>query len=64
MMSKRNDPGIRCVNCGCRLDPGERCDCEEIEVRQKTAAEKAKTRRIIAHNMRMMEKADEEWRFA
>lgn len=22
---------IRCANCGAFLDPGERCDCEEIE---------------------------------
>lgn len=20
-----------CPNCGCNLDPGEQCDCEEVE---------------------------------
>lgn len=55
---------VRCVNCGCRLDPGERCDCEQQEAQRKTAAQQAKTRCIVEHNTRMMEQAQLEWGYA
>lgn len=65
MMTKRNrGPGIVCTNCGCRLDPGERCDCEEREQRSAQQRKTAKTRRIIAHNIRMMEQARIEFDYA
>lgn len=60
-MAKKHGPGIRCANCGCHLDPGERCDCEQQEQQRKDAAARAKTRRLIAHNLRMVERAQEEW---
>ena len=51
-------PGIRCVNCGCRLDPGERCDCEKITAEKRTAEQMERTRRIVEHNLRLMEEAN------
>ena len=64
-MAKRNNgPGILCVNCGCRLDPGERCDCEQREQQNAQQRKTAKTRRIIAHNIRMMEQAQIEFDYA
>jgi len=24
-----------CLNCGCNLDPGEKCDCEEKRAREQ-----------------------------
>lgn len=47
----RKSPGIRCTECGCRLDPGERCDC-------KTNPDASpSTRQIIEHNKAMMKTA-------
>lgn len=57
-------PGIRCVDCGCRLDPGERCDCEKQEDERKTAEKAAATRRIAEHNLRMMEQAAMEFYYS
>lgn len=57
-------PGVRCVNCGCRLDPGERCDCERIERQNRTAEQRARTRAIIEHNMRMIEQAQREFLYS
>lgn len=57
-------PGIRCVNCGCRLDHGERCDCEKITAEKRTAEQMEKTRRIVEHNLRVMEEAEKEWQYA
>ena len=56
-MKKPKAAGIRCCECGCRLDPGERCDCEKENAERRTAEQLAKTRRIIAQNIRMMEQA-------
>ena len=56
-MAKRNGPGIRCVNCGCRLDPGERCDCEQQEAKRRAEERAAHTRQVVAHNLRMIENA-------
>ena len=44
-------PGIRCTECGARLDPGERCDCE------RTQNARPATKRIIEHNKPMMKNA-------
>lgn len=55
-MTKRHGPGIRCVNCGCHLDPGERCDCEEREA-QAVAKQTARRRKLIAQNRMMRERA-------
>ena len=63
-MAKRDSPGVLCVNCGCRLDSGERCDCEQQEAQRRTERKAARTREIIAHNLRMMEQAQEEWDYA
>lgn len=54
-------PGIRCTECGARVDPGERCDCERTAAEKRTARQLAHTRRIIAHNIRMMEQAQTEF---
>lgn len=29
-----------CMKCGCSLDPGERCDCEEEKKKQEVYMEK------------------------
>lgn len=63
-MKNKRLPGIRCVECGARLDPGERCDCEKTIAQQREARKSAKTREIVAHNMRMMERAAMEWDYA
>lgn len=60
----KKSPGICCVNCGCRLDPGERCDCEKITAEKRTAEQLARTRRIVEHNLRVMEEAEKEWQYA
>lgn len=63
-MAKRKSQGVRCVNCGCTLDPGERCDCEKLEVKRKEMAQKAQRSRIVSHNIRMMEQARIEFDYA
>ena len=63
-MVKRNGPGIRCVNCGCHLDPGERCDCERVEAERRAAEKAANTRRIVEHNLRVMEQAQLEFYYS
>lgn len=63
-MARKKGPGIRCVNCGCHLDPGERCDCEKLEAQRRSAAKQAETRRIVEHNLRMMEQALVEFDYA
>lgn len=50
-MSKKSPPGVRCVECGCRLDPGERCDCKT------NPDERRSTQQIIEHNKAMMKTA-------
>lgn len=50
-MSKKFPPGVRCVECGCRLDPGERCDCET------NSAARSSTKQIIEHNKAIMKTA-------
>ena len=61
MTTTDNRHGIRCTECGARLDPGERCDCERTAAEKQTARQLAHTRRIIAHNIRMMERAQAEF---
>lgn len=56
--------GIRCVNCGHRYVPGKRCDCEKITAEKRTAEQMEKTRRIVEHNLRVMEEAEKEWQYA
>ena len=63
-MANKKGPGIRCVECGARLDPGERCDCEKIIAQQREARKSARTREIVANNIRMMERAETEWEYA
>lgn len=63
-MTSKKHPGIRCMECGARLDPGERCDCEKIIAERKLAEKKARTRRIIEHNLRVVEHAMIEWDYA
>ena len=29
-----------CPDCGCSLDPGEKCDCENVERQQREAMER------------------------
>ncbi len=63
-MLRKKGPGIRCANCGCHLDPGERCDCEQREAERRAAEKAAATRRIVEHNLRMMEQAMVEFDYA
>ena len=36
-----------CPHCGCNLDPGERCDCQDAHERKR--------RKRIANNLKMSE---------
>lgn len=38
----------KCPICGCALDPGERCDCQDREEAVKAAAEKESVRERLA----------------
>lgn len=59
----KNDrrPGIKCPDCGCRLDPGEVCDCERLKAEMEERKKHARTQAIIAHNMEVIEQAMHEW---
>lgn len=63
-MKSKKGPGIRCTDCGCRLDHGEHCDCERITAEKRTAQQNAKIRKIVADNMRTAEQAMIEWDYA
>lgn len=63
-MTSKKGPGIRCTDCGCRLDPGERCDCERLAAEKRSKQQQAKKRQIIARNRRIMEQAMIEWGYA
>ena len=66
-MSKKT-PGIRCTECGATLDRNEYythvCDCEREAAEKRTAEQLARTRRIVEHNLRMVEEAEKEWQYA
>lgn len=36
-----------CPRCGCNLDPGEQCDCEEEEKREQERREKMFDRLVV-----------------
>ena len=57
MLRKHHGTGVRCVNCGAWLEPGDRCDCERQQAQKREAEQQAKRRAIIAHNRAMMERA-------
>ena len=59
-MAKRSGPGVRCVNCGCRLDPGERCDCEERES-QMIHKQSMRRLQLVERNKRLLERAFAEY---
>lgn len=63
-MERSKTQGIRCVECGCFLDHGERCDCEQRTAERLEEAKRASIRRTIEHNIKMMERAREEWEYA
>lgn len=60
---KDKKPGIRCANCGARLDSGERCDCEQYMAEHARKQREAKRRTIITHNMEMIAQAEREWMY-
>lgn len=57
MLRKHHVPGVRCVNCGAWLEPGDRCDCERDQAQKREAKQQAKRRAIIAQNRAMRERA-------
>lgn len=59
-MAKRNGPGVRCVNCGCILDYGERCDCEERE-NQMLRKQALRKLQLLAKNKRLLDTAFDEY---
>lgn len=59
-MPKRSGPGVRCVNCGCRLDPDERCDCEERE-NQMLRKQALRKLQLAERNKRLLERAFDEF---
>ena len=63
-MAKSRSQGVRCVNCGCYLDPGDRCDCEQLEAERLAERKRAETRRIVEQNLRIIEQAEKEWEYA
>ena len=53
---KRNSVyGSVCAECGARLDPGERCDCERQRAEQLQQQRQRKARRRVAANEQAME---------
>lgn len=58
---KHNAIGVRCPNCGCTLDYGERCDCEQREAEMKRATERVKKQKAIRQNTELMAQAEQEW---
>lgn len=62
----KNDrrPGIKCPDCGCRLDHGEVCDCERLKAEKRTKERRSKTAAIIAHNLEVVEQAMRDWDYA
>ena len=63
-MKRDKYPGIRCPECGARLDPDEVCDCERLKAEQEQRRKRAKTQAIIAHNLEVVEQAILEWDYA
>lgn len=57
-------PGVRCAECGCRLDPGELCDCDRIAAERAWLESFARKRKLVAHNIRMMEEARREYEWS
>lgn len=49
-----------CPRCGCNLDPGERCDCLEVE----EAKEKEKQERLKQMEENVCVDSDGQFRFA
>ena len=57
-------PGIKCPDCGCRIDHGEVCDCERLKAEKRTKERRSKTAAIIAHNLEVVEQAIRDWDYA
>lgn len=56
-MDKKKGAGNVCEACGCRLDYGERCDCEKLAAERAWLEAFARKRKLVDHNIRMMEEA-------
>ena len=52
---------IRCANCGAFLDPGERCDCEEMENSLMHRRKAAKARKRYEPEPSEQEKLARAW---
>lgn len=61
----KKTPGIRCTECGATLDRSEYyshvCDCERQAAEKRAAQKAARTREIVANNLRVIEQAQREW---
>lgn len=61
----RKSPGIRCTECGATLDRSEYyshvCDCERMSAEKRAEKKAARTREIVANNLRVIEQAQREW---
>ena len=64
MVNKRKTIGIRCVECGCILDHGERCDCEQRTAERREEERRAKSIKAIKANEMSMAQARREWEYA
>lgn len=53
-----------CVNCGARLDPGERCDCEKREAELREDRRRRKLYELEKKNPEEYERAMEEHMYA
>lgn len=64
----KKSPGIRCTECGATLDRSEYyshvCDCERQAAVKRAAQKAARTREIVANNLRVIEQAQREWECA
>lgn len=64
----KKSPGIRCAECGATLDRSEYyshvCDCERTSAEKRAEKKAARTREIVANNLRVIEQAQREWDYA
>lgn len=60
-MKQKSGPGVRCVNCGCRLDSGERCDCERVEAEKRQSEQAARRIKLVEKTRLLLEQAFAEY---
>jgi hypothetical protein len=57
----RKTYGHVCCECGARLDPHERCDCEQERAEQLRRNRQRRQRKALADNEAAVQQSWEEW---